>query len=210
MKDNFKDILTEARALDRVESSAAVDDVTYFKRILETTNKRVNSIRPFFYGLEPQLITNNTASTTNFYTCPLLDDTTTPLILSTGTAVVNTAYAYFGHLNVYFSPPNAAGTTGTWTTTLELNAPRNNDPAGGTNRTPVIGFDSTINAYTPQTYNANLIPSLNNWAAFDKFNTGDLDRILFHNFRVRVSVGAASTYSGYFWALFKGYQADLS
>jgi hypothetical protein len=206
----FDEILKEAKQLDRAGSQAAVDDVTYFARLLENTNKRVNSIRPFFYAIDPLSISNAVASTTNFYTFPMLDDTTTPAILSTGTAVVNTTVAYFGHLNLYFSPPAAASTTGTWNIITELMTPRNNDPAGGTNRVPVTGFDSTINTFAPQTFNSFLIPNINNWAAIDKFNTGDLDRIIFHNFRIRVATGAASTYGGFVWGHFKGYQADLN
>lgn len=209
MRD-FSGILNEVKGLDRADSVAGTDDITYFKRLLENTNKRVNSIRPFFYAIDPLNIQNVTASTTQFYTFPMLDDTTTPAVISTGTAVVNTSVAYFGHLNLYFSPPAAAGTTGTWNIVAELMCPRNNDPAGGNNRVPFTGFDSTINVFTPQTFNSFLIPNINNWAAIDKFNTGDLDRIIFHNFRVRVATGAASTYSGFVWGHFKGYQADLN
>lgn len=206
----FEAILKEARALDRAESVAAVDDITYFKRLLENTNKRVNSIRPFFYAIDPLNIVNNTASTTVFYTFPMLDDTTTPAVISTGTAVVNTSLAYFGHLNLYFSPPASGSTTGTWNLVTELMTPRNNDPAGGSNRVPITGFDSTINTFAPQTFNSFLIPNINNWAAIDKFNTGDLDRILFHNFRIRIATGAASTFGGFVWGHFKGYQAYLN
>lgn len=208
--NGFEQIINEARALDRVESKAGTDDITYFGRLLSNTNKRVNSIRPFFYAIDPLNIQNVTASTTQFYTFPMLDDTTTPAVISTGSAVVNTSIAYFGHLNLYFSPPQSAGTTGTWNIVTELMTPRNNDPSGGSNRVPIIGFDSTINVFTPQTFNSFLIPSVNNWTAFDKFNTGDLDRIVFHNFRIRVATGVTSTYSGFVWGHFKGYQADLT
>jgi hypothetical protein len=206
----FDNILKEARLLDRGESVAATDDITYFRRLLENTNKRVNSIRPFHYANEPLLVQNAAPSATQFYSFSMKDDTTTPAVISTGTAVVDTSVAYFGHLNLYYAPPSAALTAGTWTVTTELNIPRNNDPAGGTNRVPITGFDSTINVYTPQTYNSFLFPSLNNWGAIDKFNTGDLDRICFHNFRVRIATGAASNFACYFYVIFKGYQADLS
>jgi len=209
---DFSTYLEEAKFIDRGSSVEFGDDYAYFKRLLENTNRRVNSIRPFFYAMSPLTISNAVANSTNFYSFAMLDDTTSPAVLvsTPSTPVVNTSVAYFGHLNVYFSPPQSGSTSGTWVVNMELNSPRNNDPAGGTNRVQVIGFDSTINPFTPQTFNSNNFPSINNWSAIDKFNTGDLDRILFHNFMVKIAVGAVSTYSGFFQVVFKGYQADLS
>lgn len=206
--NGFENILKEARLLDRGESVAATDDITYFRRLLENTNKKVNSIRPFFYAFPPT--TYAVAGPATIYeSFAMLNDTTAYSVSTSGTPVVNTAVAYFGHLNIYIAPPVTGG-AGTWNFNLELSTPRNNDPAGGTNIIPLIGFASSYNTYASDSYTANNIKAFNNWGAIDKFNTGDLDRILFHNFRLRLEAQVASSLTLSFHAIFKGYQADLS
>lgn len=208
----FQSALNEAKQVSRAESLLSDDRYTYIKQVIENTNKRVKSIRPFHYAIPPINYVYG-AGLITYESFPMANDTFSSGAFSINSVSpsVDTSVLYFGHLNLYFFPPTTANTSGTWSVTTELTTPQNNNPSGGFNVLPITAFDSTNNPYTPRAISSLQNPTmLNNWSAIDKFNTGDLDNILFHNFRLRIETAAASGVGVAFHAIFKGYQASLS
>lgn len=203
----FEQYLKEAKFNQAAQSDTFVEDYARIKRMIENGSRKVEDIRPFHYAIEPQLLSNVAPSTTVFHSFPMIVDTGTTFVNQTGAATVDTSRAFYGHFNYYFSPPISGSTVTPWVMNLEMMTPNNTNNTP--NRVPVLGFDSSLNVYTPQTFNANNVVMYNAWTQFDKGNQGEVKDYLFHNIRVRNSTGALGSLEIYFHFVFTGYQITL-